>query len=313
MLMRVGLLLGDELPLRDALLARFAEHPAARAEMVEIGPTGDNHVGRYDVILDRISPLLHSYRSYLRSAALTGAVVVPSPTRLQSQDKLLALGMAQQLGIAAVRAVLLPQQHYSQHLDPSRALHNQQFPFRWDQALAYVGSPAELRACDGLPYAPRPVTSHQQLMAHYAESGERALVLQQAASMVAEEGEPTRAEPPGQQTSSTAPTSELYRGVRIGERAFVMQGGEGSWRAASLPQTRMDQLIDHTRRLSDALGYWVNAVDFAVSPFELLLLDGHQPLAVPFMGLKGPLQDMLLDALVEALTQAPDWRPAPLK
>ena len=205
MLMRVGLLLGDELPLRDALLARFAEHPAARAEMVTIGPTGDNHIGRYDVIFDRISPLLPSYRSYLRSAAATGAVVVPAPNRLQCQDKLLALAMAQQLGIAAVRAVLLPQQHYSQHLDPSRALHNQQFPFRWDHALGYVGLPAELRACDGLPYAPRPVNSHEQLMAHYAESGERALLLQQAARRVASAQVPVQDSEPHEPAASAQP------------------------------------------------------------------------------------------------------------
>ncbi len=289
MLWRIGLLLGDEQPLRQALLERFSQHPAARAEMVTIGPSGDNPIGHYDIILDRISPLLPSYRSYLRSAALNGAVVVPDTTRLHSQDKLLALGVAQHLGIDAVRAVQLPQRSYSPHIDPQRALANQQFPFRWDQALAYVGLPAELRACDGLPWQPRPVADEASLMAHYARSGERALMLQQAP------------------LQCPAPTSVRHRCVRLGARCTVLVATAAGWKRC--PDSAVAAVLSrHTRALSDALGYLVNAVDFAVSRFEARVIDAHQPLVEVFAGPASPLAQALVEALIEALVLAPGWR-----
>jgi hypothetical protein len=172
----IGLFLGDDEALGRALRERIERDGSVHVEEVVVGPIGEHPITRWDAVVDRVSAGVVHYQCYLRAVKMAGAAVINDPLAVSQSDGVHALTVAARLGLDVVRAVLLPQKHYDGV--PPGALCHLEYPFRWRQAIDYVGFPAILaRATDGRPIAR--VRTAEELMAAYDACRQEALMLQQ--------------------------------------------------------------------------------------------------------------------------------------
>src|SRR5437879_11240011 len=153
--MKIGLLCGRELSFPPAFIDRVNDLGRAEgitAEFVSLGGTPISEPARYRVIVDRISHEVAYYRGYLKHAVLQGTYVINNPFWWSADDKFYNTSLAQKLGVAVPKTVLLPQKFYPQDGDiSSESLRNLELPIEWDALLNYVGRPAtpEERLQDG--------------------------------------------------------------------------------------------------------------------------------------------------------------------
>jgi hypothetical protein len=104
----------------------------------------------YRVIVDRISHEVEYFRAYLKHAVLEGAYVINNPFWWTADDKFFNYSVAQRLGVAVPKTVVLPQKAYPADIDlTSESLHNLGYPIDWDGLLDYVGRPAILKPYSG--------------------------------------------------------------------------------------------------------------------------------------------------------------------
>jgi hypothetical protein len=233
----VGLLVGAARGFIHALETRLSAAPAIVCERVSVAAPGAVHISRYDALLDRASERVPHLAAFARCTALAGTTVVNDPRVLR--DGFGALSVVARLGMTTARAALLPQKAYRSDVDCERALSNLVFPLPWHQVANYVGLPARLsdtqvadaRLCEEGP----PVRDVAELLAAYDGSGERVMMLRQQC-----EGSPVRV-------------------ICVGERALALAEG-----AALLDGERADALCRQALELTRALGWAINAVDFAV-------------------------------------------------
>src|SRR5947209_421291 len=97
----IGLLIGME----DAFPGPFLEMvnergrgAGVRAELARIAGERDLEEPRYSVVIDRISHEVPFYRTYLKSAALQGTVVINDPFWWEADEKFFESTLAQMLG-----------------------------------------------------------------------------------------------------------------------------------------------------------------------------------------------------------------------
>ena len=104
----------------------------------------------YRVIVDRISHEVEYYRAYLKHAVLEGTYVINNPFWWTADDKFFNYAVAQKLGVAVPKTVVLPQKSYPADIDlTAESLHNLGYPIDWDGLLDYVGRPAILKPYSG--------------------------------------------------------------------------------------------------------------------------------------------------------------------
>ena len=105
----------------------------------------------YRVLVDRISHEVPYYRnSYLKNAVLQGTSVINNPFMWTADDKFFNYSVAQRLGVAVPKTVVLPQKGYPPDIDlTAESLHNLGYPIDWDGLLDYVGRPAILKPFSG--------------------------------------------------------------------------------------------------------------------------------------------------------------------
>ena len=107
---KIGILFGMENSFPGALV----EHINARnidgiqAEFVETGAVRLDKAPAYSVIVDRISHDIPFYRAFLKHAALNGTVIVNNPFWWSADDKFFNYSLAQKLGVAVPKTVILP-------------------------------------------------------------------------------------------------------------------------------------------------------------------------------------------------------------
>src|SRR5947209_19817664 len=93
----------------------------------------------YRVIVDRISHEVDYYRGFLKHAVLQGTYVINNPFWWSADDKFFNTSLAQKLGVAVPKTVLLPQKFYPQDGDmTSESLRNLEYPIEWAALLHYV-------------------------------------------------------------------------------------------------------------------------------------------------------------------------------
>ncbi|MEM1032259.1 MAG: hypothetical protein AAGN82_18075 [Myxococcota bacterium] len=258
----IGLLAGAEPALTEALQARFEHAPSVRVRPFAVAGLYDGSVRRCDVVFDRLSGRIPSYRRVLARFALDGGAVVNDPFASGRDDPTFALAVARHLGFRCVPTVLLPQRAYPSDL-PSGALAHLPYPLPWSEYLAYVGVPAVLVAVPRRDIvgveggATRAVAVHdlETLWRAYDELGERGAILRAAV-------------PPG---------STLVRAVCVDAHTSLMTSSSlaspGAAAEAGPPHGEFEgnagmasQLVAAAQAIRTALGLDVSATTFAWAP-----------------------------------------------
>jgi hypothetical protein len=151
--MKIGLLCGREYAFPPAFLERvnaIGTKHGITADFVKLTGTKMGEPSGYRVIVDRISHEVEYYRAFLKHAVLEGTYVINNPFWWTADDKFFNYSVAQRLGVAVPKTVVLPQKGYPSDVDlTAESLHNLGYPIEWDALLDYVGRPAILKPYSG--------------------------------------------------------------------------------------------------------------------------------------------------------------------
>ena len=182
--MKIGLLCGREYAFPPAFLERVNELGKSRgisAEFVKLTGTKMGEPSGYQVIVDRISHEVEYYRAYLKHAVLTGTYVINNPFWWTADDKFFNYAVAQKVGVAVPKTIVLPQKSYPADMDlTAESLHNLGYPIDWDALLDYVGRPAILKPFSGGGWKHvYKVNTREELIAAYDVTGPYCMTLQQ--------------------------------------------------------------------------------------------------------------------------------------
>jgi hypothetical protein len=181
---KVGLLCGREYAFPPAFIERVnaagREH-GITAEMVTLTGTKMGDRPPYRVIVDRISHEVEYYRAYLKHAVLEGAYVINNPFWWTADDKFFNYAVANRVGVAVPKTVVLPQKSYPADVDLTpESLRNLGYPIDWDGLLDYVGRPAILKPYSGGGWKHvYKVHDKEELLAAYDTTGPYCMTLQQ--------------------------------------------------------------------------------------------------------------------------------------
>lgn len=182
MTLKVGLLVGREWSMPPALIKAVNErNQGVVADYVKLGGTRMDDLMEYAVIVDRISHEVPYYRSFLKHAVLHGAYVVNNPFMWTADDKFFEASLAQKLGVAHPKTVVLPNKEYVPGIKHDESLRNLIYPLDWDSLVEYVGGyPCVLKDAHGGGWKEVYIChDFQELMKAYNESGLLTMVLQQ--------------------------------------------------------------------------------------------------------------------------------------
>ncbi len=301
---KIGVLRGRENSFPDAFIAKVnAAGKGVVAEFVHLGGTKLNEPVPYRVILDRLSHEVPYYAVYLKMAALQGVYCINNPFWRSADDKFFGYAAAEALGIAEPKTAVLPNRNYVDDIT-AESLRNL-WPVDFSMYLDYVGVPCILKPAFGGGWKNvHRIGSLDELLHHYNESGTLTLMLQELVEW---------------ETYIRVPT--IGRRFARAIRYEPAPGGMGVYDQDydALPRPLRDQAEELSLKLNAALGYDMNAVEFAVRDGKLYgidltnytpdldyrsLKDAHFPWAV---------EKMAAFAVEKALAAAPppaaaDWR-----
>ena len=175
---KVGILVGREVTFPEAIIDSINEKGAGKvtAEMVKVGGIRMDDEKKYDVVIDRISHEVPYYRATLKKFALDGTYIINNPFWWSADDKFFNFNIAEKLGVAIPKTVLLPQEKY---IAPE-SLRNLEFPIDWQGIVEYVGFPAFLKPFDGGGWKNvSKIWSLEQLWYEYNQTGTLCMTLQE--------------------------------------------------------------------------------------------------------------------------------------
>lgn len=178
----IGVLFGMENTFPVALVERINSMsvPGIEAEFVHVGGIRMDEPSRYAVIVDRISHDIPFYRGWLKTAALGGTVIINNPFWWSADDKFFNYALANALGVAVPRTILLPHKEHPPGTT-DRSMRNLNYPLDWDMVFGYVGFPAFLKPFDGGGWRDvYKVDSPEELFRAYDQTRNLCMVLQRA-------------------------------------------------------------------------------------------------------------------------------------
>ena len=259
---KIGVLFGVENTFPGALVERInaMEVDDVRAEFVEVGGVVMDAACQYAVIVDRISHDMPFYRAYLKNALLTGTTVINNPFWWSADDKFFNYALAERLGVAVPRTVLLPHKEFPPNIS-QQSVRNLQYPLDWDAIFDYVKFPAFLKPHDGGGWRDvYHVHNRDEFFQAYDQTGDLCMTLQAAVDF-----------------------QEYFRCYVVGQKDVRVMAYDPRRphheRYVREPQTYPAGLVERVERdalaLCRALGYDLNTVEFAVE-------DGV-PYAIDFM------------------------------
>lgn len=272
---KVGILAGRERSFPDALIARINERGGGQveAEMIKLGGVRLDEGLRYDLIIDRISHEVPFYRAFLKRAVLEGTTVINNPFWWSADDKFFNYSLADKLGVATPKTVLLPQKDYIKGIT-SDSLRNLEYPLDWQAIVDYVGMPAILKPFDGGGWKNvSKVNSLEELWFEYDQTGTLCMTLQEFIAF----DQFVRCYCIGQDDVMIMPYDPT-KGYLSGEQYIQ----DPNYLTAELA----DRVKGDVRTLCRALGYDINTVEFAIK-------DGI-PYAIDFMN---PAPDADVDSV----------------
>lgn len=246
---KIGILFGAENSFPGALVAAInaRDHAGIQAEFIQQGAARLDRAPEWRVIIDRISHQVPFYRAFLKHAALHGAAVINNPFWWSADNKFLNYALAERLGLAVPRTALLPQKQLPQ--SDERMLRNLKYPLDWESIFDYTGFPAWLKPIDGGGWRNvHRIESRDEFFSVYDGTGSLCMVLQQE-----------------------IPWTSYFRCLVIGKQVHIAAYDPRAphqerfvTRTEPPPQDIARRIENDARKISAALGYVCNTVEFAV-------------------------------------------------
>ncbi len=249
--MKIGVLVGREESFPQAFIDRVNSMAVdgITAELVSLPGTRLDDEIPYRVIVDRMSHEVPYYRSFLKKAVADGIAVINNPFWWSADDKFIECVLAQKLGVAVPKTVVLPTKSYEADVIDA-SLRNLVYPLPWEEILAYTGLPAVLKPAIGGGWKNVTVIhSLEDLLRAYDASGALLMILQEF--IVFENY--VRCFVIGQRDVLVAP----YDPSRTHWERYV--GGDDK-----LSDELRQRVVDDCLTLNRALGYDMNTVEFAI-------------------------------------------------
>jgi len=247
--MRIGVLRGRENSFPDAFIAKVNSlAKGVTAEYIHLGGTKLNEPVPYRVVLDRMSHEVPYYAVYLKMAALQGTYCINNTFWRSADDKFFGYAVAEKLGIGEPRTVVLPNRAYVDDVtaDSLRNL----WPTDFAMYLDYVGCPCIMKPAFGGGWKNvNKINSLEELLHHYNTSGTSTMMLQQFIEW---------------DTYIRVPT--IGRRWARAIRYDPAPGGLGGYHQDYdiLPRPLRDKAEALSLKFNQALGYDMNALEFAV-------------------------------------------------
>ena len=258
----IGVLYGMENSFPGALVERIRAMnvDGVTAESVHVGGVHLDKPAPYAVIVDRISHDIPFYRAYLKHAAINGTAIINNPFWWSADDKFFNCALAEKVGVAVPRTVILPHKHFPPGTT-ERSMRNLQFPLDWQAIFEYIGFPAFLKPVDGGGWRDvHHVHSPDEFFRAYDHSRDLCMMYQRAVNF----DEYFRCYVVGQQKVHIMP----YDPRRPHHERYHTQG-------RVFDKKLLERVESDALALCQALGYDLNTVEFAVE-------DGV-PYAIDFM------------------------------
>jgi glutathione synthase/RimK-type ligase-like ATP-grasp enzyme len=256
----IGILYGMESTFPYALVQRINSKKilGLSADHVRVGGVKVGEGCAYNVIIDRVSRDIDFYRAYLKNAVLAGSWVLNNPFRWTADDKLVHYAVAKRMGILVPHTVVIPQKSHPPGTT-GQSMRNLAFPLDWEEIFGYVTFPAYLKPVgSGGWMSVQRVDSPEDFFGAYDQTASVCMLLQCA---VAFDGF-FRAYVVGQQVRVVR-----YDRRQAQHRRHVPDDGTKS--------ALFDRLGADALKLCRALGYDINAVDFAVQDGTAYLIDSY--------------------------------------
>lgn len=178
---KIGLLVGREWSWPPAFIQEVNRRGAGvTAEFVKLSGTRMAEPCEYAVIVDRISHEIPYYRTFLKTAVLAGTTVINNPFWWSADDKFFGASLAVNLGITHPRTVALPSHSYADGV-VEESLRNLDYPIPWAEHIDYLGGfPVMLKLVWGgnLRKVYR-LNSFEELWALYNQTGTDVMMLQE--------------------------------------------------------------------------------------------------------------------------------------
>ena len=258
--MKIGILVGRENTFPPALINEInSRNAGVTAEYVKLGGIRMAEPCEYRVIIDRISHEVPFYRAYLKNAVLSGAIIINNPFWWSADDKFFNYCLAERMGIAVPRTVLLPQKSYKQGV-VDESLRNLKYPLDWEEILDYVGLPCFMKPHDGGGWrGVSKINSPRELFEKYDQSGTDVMVLQEGIAF-----------------------DHYVRCYTIGKRDVWPMPYDPVFQRYLVVEDYLDPEVDErcrrdAVRICEALGYDINTVEFAVKDGVPYAIDYMNP------------------------------------
>src|SRR5689334_10605645 len=179
-MLKVGLLIGRERSFPNALIEEVNRRNAGvMAEYIQVGEILSSAPCPYHVIVDRISHEVAFYQTYLKTAVLSGTVVINNPFWRMADDKFFGTALAERLGVVVPKTVALPMHSYPESIIGA-SLSNLKYPLDWQEIIAYTGMPAVLKPHWGGGWkSVVKVNSLNELINAYNQTGQLCMMLQE--------------------------------------------------------------------------------------------------------------------------------------
>jgi glutathione synthase/RimK-type ligase-like ATP-grasp enzyme len=247
--MHIGVLRGRENSFPDAFIAKVnSMDKGVTAEYIQLGGTKLNEPVPYRVVLDRMSHEVPYYSVYLKMAALQGTYCINNPFWRIADDKFFGYAAAEKLGIHEPKTVVLPNRSYLEDVT-AESLRNL-WPTDFQMYLDYVGLPCIMKPAHGGGWKDvNKIKSMDELTFHYEASGPKTMMLQEFIEW---------------DTFIRVPTigRRWARAIRYDPAPLGMGGYNQDY--DSLPRHLRDTAEELSLRFNVALGYDMNALEFAV-------------------------------------------------
>ena len=263
--LKIGLMVGREWSFPPAFIEEVnGRNAGVVAEHVRIGAPRMNDPACYRVVVDRISHEVPMYRTWLKQAALQGSIVVNNPFMWTADDKFFGAALAESLGVASPRTVVLPNKSYIPGIKHDESLRNLEFPLDWQDIVEHVGLPCVLKDAHGGGWRDVYICrTIDELIRNYDQSGLLTMIVQEFIHW----DQFVRCLCLGQE--NVLPMKYDPR-----ERKYIVDHGHLSPELGA-------RIVGDAQKLCRALGYDMNSLEFAVR-------DGV-PYAIDFMN---PAPDM---------------------
>ena len=263
---KIGVLFGVENSFPGALVERIQGRKLKGivAEFVQVGAVALDDPDQYAVIVDRISHEVPFYCSYLKQATLQGAAVLNDPFRASVDDKFLHCALAARVGVAVPPTVLLPHKHHPGDLT-AYSLRNLEYPLDWERVFSAVGEHGFIKPIDGGGGRDvYEVHSREEFFDAYDKTRDLCTIYQKAIDFTAY----FRCYVVGQKKVRVM----AYDPHRPHEERYLDTAS-----APELSKSLLKRIEQDAIKLSSALGYDLNSVEFAVADDVPYAIDFMNP------------------------------------